>query len=108
MDNFLGALLHTRYARTLALCEVFSGAYMESAEAPPVADAARRFRGSAPIGGREQRTRIGWRNGDFFGKRISLYFAAERRNSTRFFDNLQKDRLLAVFLQVGEIILPLF
>ena len=36
---------------------------MESAEAPPVADEARRFRGSAPVGGREQRTGIGWRDG---------------------------------------------
>ena len=36
----------------------------ETAEAPPVADEARRFRGSVPIGGREQRTGIGRHDGE--------------------------------------------
>jgi hypothetical protein len=51
---------------------------MESAEAPPVADEARRFRGSAPIGGREQRTGIGWRNGDGRKNDFILFAAVQR------------------------------
>jgi len=48
----------------------------ESAEAPPTADEARRFRGSAPVGGREQRTGTGWRNGD--GRKTDLFLFADK------------------------------
>ena len=44
--------MHSLYARTLAGREVFFLPHMESTEAPPVADEARCFRGSAPVGGR--------------------------------------------------------
>ena len=48
-----GTLPRTRFARTRVCREVFFVTRMESADALPVADEARRFRGSAPIGVRE-------------------------------------------------------
>ena len=70
--NSLRALLRTRYARTLALCEVFSGAY----------------------------TPLRKTDKPLFRRRAAKLYEV--------FNNLQKDRLLAVFLHIGEIILPLF
>ena len=69
---FLQRTTCTRCARTLVRREVFFLPHMESAEAPPVADTARRFRGSAPVGGCGQRTPIGWRNGD--GRKNKFHF----------------------------------
>jgi len=91
----------TRYARTLAEREVFFLPRKESAEAPPAADEARRFRGSAPVGGREQRTGTGWRNGDGRKKRMELFSQRERcelceTNKQIFFSNRRRKLYVSV------------